>query len=113
MQIGAHVRAAAKTLAIMVITYIVTNVLDAVVIVWELVDYASLSIEYSSFYDTAVRAVNVCVLFGCVTSCVVVIAADAPFACPFTSRSTKRCATSSTSCCTASTRRRGRQLRMK
>jgi hypothetical protein len=58
------VAAAARTLTILVTTYIVTNALESVVLVWELIDAASLSNEHGEFYDWATKIINVSVLFG-------------------------------------------------
>lgn len=59
-----RVRAATRTLVFVVFTYLLSNILNVVIILWEYIDYEGLTIDMGDFYLFAVDTVSILTIFG-------------------------------------------------
>ncbi|VDM52973.1 unnamed protein product [Angiostrongylus costaricensis] len=53
-----RVRAATRTLVFVVATYLLSNILNVIITIWEYIDYESITVTFSTFYVFAVDVVS-------------------------------------------------------
>ncbi|KAE9415823.1 hypothetical protein Angca_001034, partial [Angiostrongylus cantonensis] len=59
-----RVRAATRTLVFVVATYLLSNILNVIITIWEYIDYESITVTFSTFYVFAVDVVSLLTVFA-------------------------------------------------
>ncbi|EPB68075.1 7 transmembrane receptor [Ancylostoma ceylanicum] len=59
-----RVRAATRTLVFVVATYLLSNVLNVIITIWEYIDYESITVTFATFYTFAVDVVSLLTIFA-------------------------------------------------
>ncbi|WKY10192.1 hypothetical protein Q1695_002496 [Nippostrongylus brasiliensis] len=59
-----RVRAATRTLVFVVATYLLSNILNVIITIWEYIDYESITVTFNTFYTFAVDVVSLLTIFA-------------------------------------------------
>ncbi|XGW02011.1 hypothetical protein V3C99_014238 [Haemonchus contortus] len=59
-----RVRSATRTLVFVVATYLLSNILNVIITIWEYIDYDSITITFNTFYTFAVDVVSLLTIFA-------------------------------------------------
>ncbi|KJH53446.1 hypothetical protein DICVIV_00384 [Dictyocaulus viviparus] len=59
-----RVRAATRTLVFVVTTYLLSNILNVIITIWEYIDYDSITVTFNTFYIFAVDVVSLLTIFA-------------------------------------------------
>ncbi|KAK6756909.1 hypothetical protein RB195_014998 [Necator americanus] len=59
-----RVRAATRTLVFVVATYLLSNILNVIITIWEYIDYESITVTFNTFYLFAVDVVSLLTIFA-------------------------------------------------
>ncbi|TKR86854.1 hypothetical protein L596_011363 [Steinernema carpocapsae] len=61
----ARIRSATRTLVLVVLTYLLSNVLNVIITIWEHIDATTLFVDYTQFYVISVDAVSLLTIVAC------------------------------------------------